>query len=714
MADPFIYDEPPTRPPVESVPGDIVRDPETSTLYYLSILGLLIAIVVLLALLFAWTIRGVNAIRNFDNTVGNVVIVGQNTTLNTTIVGPLGDQPADDCVCVTIPADQPPIPVTLDGDLNITAVISSINATIESPLGSENRSTGECLCVTIPDDQPPIDVFVANDSLSTIIESPLGDTLTADQCVCVTYPTDQAPIPVAFSGSDFNFTINVEPLSNISISEPLGDNLVADQCVCVTYPTDQAPLPVIIESSTDVLNTTIVGPLGDTLTADQCVCVTFGTDQAPLPVTFDGTSLSNVTIIGPIGNDILSNESVSVTIAADQTAVPVSLGNLVDDFGRLKVANPDTVFDSKLLSNESDTDFWDSAQTSGTGTSYTYNKARASVTLGVTAVTAGVRVRQTFRYMNYQSGRSQSIFLTAVVGSSGTGILKRWGYFDDGDGLFFQLNNGVFSVVLRSNVTGTPVDTVVPQSSFDNPVPDGWSVDDATIYGIDFQWLGVGDARFFIMRHETFTYIYTFHGEDNTNAYMSSPNLPVRYELHNSGAGAAATLECICVTVYSEGGQSHVGIEFSANRAASLLTLTTDGVDHSVIAIRKAPTSRHTHAGVIGITAVTPSGNTFYIWKLNFRPVMAGAALTWQNLAGSNIQFAVPVSANTVTGGIVTNSGYISATNQAIPISAASPQTFFLGNLIDGTPLEYHLSVQRLDATGGSSTFLASISYLEV
>jgi hypothetical protein len=254
---------------------------------------------------------------------------------------------------------------------------------------------------------------------------------------------------------------------------------------------------------------------------------------------------------------------------------------------------------------------------------------------------------------------------------------------------------------------------VVPEGSFDEAVPIGWSIDAANIYGIDFQWLGVGDVRFFIMLNHVFTYIHTFHGGVAPHVFMSSPNLPIRYELQNNGSGAAAAMECICVTVYNEGGDANVGIEFSANRGATLLTLTTDGLDHSVIAIRKSLGGGHIHVGVVGLTAVTPSGNTFYIWKLQFRPVVAGAALTWQNLAGSNVQFAVPVAANTLSGGIITNSGYISATNQAIPISTDTPQAFFLGTLIDGTPLEYHLSVQRLDSTGGSSTFLASISYLE-
>lgn len=658
------------RPETTTLLDEIVEDGSFRPLLYpLAVLLCLITIIVLLVLLFVWSVFALRELKKDDGGGGlsDVFIVGQNDTLNTTIVGPLGNE---------LPVDQ-------------------------------------CVCMTVPEGQPPIPVFVEDDTLNTTIVGPLGNELPVDQCACVTVSEDQPPIPVSIQDvGQINVTVVVEPVAliNATIESPLGNNRTVDECVCVTIPPDQDPLRVIVES-----------PIG-TNTSDNSVSVTFASDQQPIPVVFDSSAFNFTVVVAPVEAVVItepigtntSDNSVSVTIASDQEPIPVELTDgLLEPFGRLKVSTPSAIFDNKLLSLAAETTNWDCQEVSGSGTTYVYSKRRASVTIGVTGATAGRRIRQSIRYMNYQPGRSQAIFMTLVPGASGTGILKRWGYFDQGDGLFFQLLDGVFSVVLRSNITGTPTDTVVPQSSFEEPVPTGWSLSNVAIYGVDFQWLGAGDARFFIMKNETFHYIHTFRGGLVPNAYMSSPNLPVRFEVQNDGTGAVAALECICTTVYSESGNANQGIEFSANRGSSILTLNTDGLDHSAVAIRIAPGERHTHAGVVGITAVSPSGNTFYIWKLYYRPVVAGAALTWTSLGGSNIQVAIPVAANTLSGGIVTSSGYISATNQAIPISASSPQTLFLGTLIDGTPIEFHLSVQRLDSTGGSSDFLASISYME-
>jgi len=77
----------------------------------------------------------------------------------------------------------------------------------------------------------------------------------------------------------------------------------------------------------------------------------------------------------------------------------------LDNFGRLRVSQPETLFDSKMLHDNAPL-LWDDSQTSGAGTSSTYNANQSSVTLAVTAATAGTRVRQTFRRFNYQPGKS--------------------------------------------------------------------------------------------------------------------------------------------------------------------------------------------------------------------------------------------------------------------------------------------------------------------
>lgn len=55
--------------------------------------------------------------------------------------------------------------------------------------------------------------------------------------------------------------------------------------------------------------------------------------------------------------------------------------------------------------------------------------------------------------------------LTFVLGANTAGITREVGYFDNNNGLFLRQTEEGLSFVVRSNVTGTPVDTVIPQSS---------------------------------------------------------------------------------------------------------------------------------------------------------------------------------------------------------------------------------------------------------
>ena len=89
--------------------------------------------------------------------------------------------------------------------------------------------------------------------------------------------------------------------------------------------------------------------------------------------------------------------------------VSFASGATTDAFGRLRISEPFTIFDSKQLHNNQPL-FWDDAETSGTGTSSAHSSARASTTISVSATTAGKRVRQSLQRFNYQPGKSQLVF----------------------------------------------------------------------------------------------------------------------------------------------------------------------------------------------------------------------------------------------------------------------------------------------------------------
>jgi hypothetical protein len=138
--------------------------------------------------------------------------------------------------------------------------------------------------------------------------------------------------------------------------------------------------------------------------------------------------------------------------------------------------------------------------------------------------------------------------MTIVLSDSGkAGNLRQWGYMDDSDGLFFELNGQTLNVVVRNSTSGTVQETRIPQSQWSSNRVNGeggtFNINNAildvtkdNIYWIDFQWLGAGRVRFGV-------YInglkIVCHEVQNTNKsprpYMRSGSLPIRYRCENTG-----------------------------------------------------------------------------------------------------------------------------------------------------------------------------------
>ena len=145
--------------------------------------------------------------------------------------------------------------------------------------------------------------------------------------------------------------------------------------------------------------------------------------------------------VNTLGQKTMAN-STPVVLSSDQSAIPITSSidspnqPARDAFQRVRMSSPVTVFDSKTLSDNLPL-IYDDQQTSGSGTTSTFSANRASVTLAVSASTAGTRVRQTFQRFNYQPGKSQLVLITGIIGTGSSGITKRFGLFDDSNGLFF-------------------------------------------------------------------------------------------------------------------------------------------------------------------------------------------------------------------------------------------------------------------------------------
>lgn len=383
----------------------------------------------------------------------------------------------------------------------------------------------------------------------------------------------------------------------------------------------------------------------------------------------------------------------------------------VDAFGRWRVSNPRTIFDSKQIFDNQPL-FWDEKLAAGgSGISSAHSADEAATTITSSNNTAGKFTRQTFMRFNYQPGKSQFTAMTGVLDDSGggTGVQRRIGIFDDENGFFFEDDEGTIKVVFRSNVTSSIVDTKVAQSSWnldtmDGNGPSGINMDftKAHIWVFDYEWLGVGRARFGMFHGGQLVYVHQFQNDNTVNtAYMSTPNLPLRYQMITTGSSPVSTMVCICATVISEGGQEDLGILRYVSTGGAHNDLADDNVIYAIIGIKLKAAYLGATIKIVNVTVDEHVGSKKYEWILLFNPTVENT-FTYGDQTNSAVQTVLGGATNTVTSGTAITGGVTSTDKKGgSSVSADIENALRLGAKIDGTLDQIVLCVRPIGGTTG-------------
>ena len=396
------------------------------------------------------------------------------------------------------------------------------------------------------------------------------------------------------------------------------------------------------------------------------------------------------------------------------SAIQLNDSPMIDAFDRIRVSQPETLFDSKQLFDNQPL-FFDDQEVSGTGTTSSHNSNTASSTITVSSNTEGKRVRQTFMRFNYQPGKSQLIFCTGTLSmeGGGTGIKRAMGYFDDNNGLFVQDNEGVLQFVKRSNYTGTPVDIEVNQQDWnldnlDGNGPSGITLDKtkSQILIIDFEWLGVGRVRMGFVVDGIIHYCHYFkHANNLAGVYMSTPNLPIRYEISNDGTGSESSLEHICSSVISEGGTQKNGV--LRHYATPPLTSLSSGTTYVMAAGRLKSTHFGASLDIEKLSCLAQSADQI-TWELIAGGTVTGT-LTYSEFPNSCVEIAPGNKTVTHNGdGIKIDGGYFT---QTLPSNNTIPNALRLGSTIDGTAQIFYLTATPIT---NNASIRASITWREL
>jgi hypothetical protein len=392
---------------------------------------------------------------------------------------------------------------------------------------------------------------------------------------------------------------------------------------------------------------------------------------------------------------------------------------LTDAFGRIRTAQPLTLFDSSHRYR--DNGLWNTSTTSG-GTAV-FSPNEGLVNLNVTGTAGSEVIRETAKVFSYQPGKSLLVMNTFVMAPAQTNLRQRVGYFGTENGIYIELRDNTLSFVERSLVTGVVTETVVPQASWNADTMDGngpsgitLDISKAQILFMDIEWLGEGTVRIGFIIDGNFIVCHRFnHANLITSTYITTASLPLRYEILNASTATATTLKQVCSSVISEGGyelrgaQQAVGTPILTPR-----TFPVAGTFYPIVGLRLIPTKLD---GIVILTAASILGlgnGKNYAWRVVQSATITGGLWT---AVGVDSAVAYNLTGTSAAGGRVLAQGYVNSSNQGSPSINILKEALFATqlerNTFTGTPFELVIEM-AIDAIGGTLGAYVSVDWEEI
>lgn len=363
----------------------------------------------------------------------------------------------------------------------------------------------------------------------------------------------------------------------------------------------------------------------------------------------------------PDGKTIFEVNMLSSRLTASGTAT--------DAFGRLRVSEPLTLFDS-FHRYQDNAKFVTS--TSGTAnTEYQVNQSVVDMNVGTTS--GDKCYRESKRVFAYQPGKSLLIMNTFVMNAQKTNLRQRVGYFNTQNGVFFENDGTGNYLVLRSYTTGSVVETRVAQANWNVDKFDGTGISSqsghpdrgnlditkSNIFWVDIEWLGVGDVRCGFVVDGLMVPAHIFHNDNiNTTTYMTTAILPVRLEIENTGTTASISkMKQICSTIVSEGGYTLAGKARSISIPITTpKDLPTAGTFTPILSIRLKDSFKDAIAVLKDVEFFGVTNNTSYRYKIIIDGTLTSAS--WVS-AGTDSPIEYDISATAISNGRDATVGYV-------------------------------------------------------
>ena len=386
-----------------------------------------------------------------------------------------------------------------------------------------------------------------------------------------------------------------------------------------------------------------------------------------------------------------------------------------DAFGRLRVSNPLTLFDSFHRYNDN-----------GKINTYTNGTASAvaNTNAGLIECTVGTDTgdavyRESTKVFAYQPGKSLQILTTFVMAPGKENLRQRIGYFDTQNGVFLEQEGTTLRFRIRSYVTGSITYESVDQANWNVDPLNGngistkvLDITKAQILFFDVEWLGVGSVRCGFVIDGQFVLAHIFnHANIVTGTYMTTACLPVRMELENTGPTDSPSLyKQICSTVISEGGYALTGTPLSIGHTLNApYTLASPNTVYPIFSMRL----KSNRFGAIVLPknySVGLTGNNNFRFMIIIGGVTTGG--TWVS-AGTTSSVEYNLTATSITGGRIAEWKQIIGSNQFAGVAdVADPFQYQLErNTFTNTANELTIC---LTTTGNNVNVYGAVNWEEI
>ncbi len=411
-----------------------------------------------------------------------------------------------------------------------------------------------------------------------------------------------------------------------------------------------------------------------------------------------------------ISSGAFSNNTIPVSFAAGTT----------DAFGRLRVSNPFTVFDSQHRYQINDK--WNYVTSGGGSTVYDTNGSL--VNLNTNLASGSQVIAETKRVMPYQPGKSLLIYSTFTMSSAQESLRQRIGYFGEQNGIYFELDGESVNFVKRSYVSGSVVETKATRNgisdwnidNLDGTGPSGYNLSNyssSLILYIEIEWLGVGDVRVGFVFNNTYVPCHSFKhtpvgGSPISGTYMTTACLPLRAEITNKGPIAnSGNLKQICNSVISEGGYEGFSRRYNVDLGTTPKNLANDDELYPIISLRLASGRLDSIIVPSNLNAIVTSNQ-----DVQYRIILDGttSGAVWTTHYNGNVQYDTSAtslasgSGTNVIGGYINKQGYID-------ITSLNQFNFQIGRLLDGTSQVLTIAMAP---TSANTKVLADLSWFEI